>query len=287
MLKFVSKFFLEIFPSVVATVVGAYIVNHYIMPKATPDVPKAAYSKAVPDNRDDQGAINITPKPDAASAQDAKGQDSKAKTPTEKPATDKPSTEKAAIDRNVDKLADKPVETVKAAPERRPSPRERIIVKNAPVPAEAASMAEEHRDANELARAAIERLRASPEVRPVAEPVPPPEAREPVRSVSAVPQPQPRAFVPPLPPPVNVNASGRDGFAGGRDGFAGNFSTSGESSPSYPAAAHPAEANRPVPPADVPLANPLDLQAAAAPKPSVADNMLSAARSVINAVVPQ
>jgi hypothetical protein len=278
MLKHVSKFFLEIFPSVVATVVGAYIVNHYIMPRTVPDAPKAAYSKASPESHEDQGAVDITPKPDAASVQDAKGQDTK-----EKPPTEKPSTEKAAADRNIDKPADKPVETVKAVPERRPSPRERVIVKTAaPVPAEAAPTADERRDANELVRAAIERLRASPEqVRPVATPAPAPEAREPVRNVSAVPQPQPRAFVPPLPPPVNVKASGSDGVAG-------NIVVPGVSSPSYPAAAQPAEANRPVPPADVPMdSHPLDLQAAASPKPSVADDMLSAARSVIHAVVPQ
>ena len=33
MLKLVSKFAMDIFPSVIATILGAYIVNHYINAK--------------------------------------------------------------------------------------------------------------------------------------------------------------------------------------------------------------------------------------------------------------
>src|SRR3954469_19331847 len=42
MLKYLSKFVLEILPSVVATIIGAYIVNHYIAPKSAVDAPVAA-----------------------------------------------------------------------------------------------------------------------------------------------------------------------------------------------------------------------------------------------------
>ena len=45
MLKFVSKFVLEILPSVTATVIGAYIVNHYIISK--PANPPAAARAAM------------------------------------------------------------------------------------------------------------------------------------------------------------------------------------------------------------------------------------------------
>ena len=42
MLKYVSKFALDILPSVVATIIGAYIVNHYIATKPGADAPLAA-----------------------------------------------------------------------------------------------------------------------------------------------------------------------------------------------------------------------------------------------------
>ena len=42
MLKYVSKFTVDILPSVVATVIGAYIVNHYI--NVRPEAPAAAVS---------------------------------------------------------------------------------------------------------------------------------------------------------------------------------------------------------------------------------------------------
>ena len=42
MLKYVSKFTMDILPSVVATIIGAYIVNHYIATKPATDAPVAA-----------------------------------------------------------------------------------------------------------------------------------------------------------------------------------------------------------------------------------------------------
>ena len=42
MLKYVSKFAMDILPSVVATIIGAYIVNHYIITKPAADAPVAA-----------------------------------------------------------------------------------------------------------------------------------------------------------------------------------------------------------------------------------------------------
>ena len=41
MLKIASKFAIDIIPSVIATIIGAYIVNHYIVSKPT-DAPTAA-----------------------------------------------------------------------------------------------------------------------------------------------------------------------------------------------------------------------------------------------------
>ena len=44
MLKYVSKFAMDILPSVAATIIGAYIVNHYITAKPATDAPAAAVS---------------------------------------------------------------------------------------------------------------------------------------------------------------------------------------------------------------------------------------------------
>ena len=41
MLKYVSKFAMDILPSVAATIIGAYIVNHYITAKPAADAPAA------------------------------------------------------------------------------------------------------------------------------------------------------------------------------------------------------------------------------------------------------
>ena len=48
MLNYLKKFAVDIFPSVAATVIGAYIVNHYIVSKPAADAPAAAVSTANP-----------------------------------------------------------------------------------------------------------------------------------------------------------------------------------------------------------------------------------------------
>jgi hypothetical protein len=48
MLNYLKKFAVDIFPSVAATVIGAYIVNHYIVTKPSADAPAAAASTANP-----------------------------------------------------------------------------------------------------------------------------------------------------------------------------------------------------------------------------------------------
>ena len=40
MLNYLKKFAVDIFPSVAATVIGAYIVNHYIVSKPSADAPR-------------------------------------------------------------------------------------------------------------------------------------------------------------------------------------------------------------------------------------------------------
>src|SRR5260370_3331352 len=46
--KYISKFAMDIFPSVAATIIGAYIVNHYIATKPAANAPAAAVSSARP-----------------------------------------------------------------------------------------------------------------------------------------------------------------------------------------------------------------------------------------------
>jgi hypothetical protein len=291
MLKYVSKFLLDILPSVIATVIGAYIVNHYVIPRNGSEAPKAAahsVTEPVAPNHVDQRATDMMRKPESAAAQDAKAVD---------PSKSKPAVEKA--EKATERPSEKPLEAARENPKpategKRWTSRERPVAKSvapaapAPSPTEAAPVPD--RDVNELARAAIERLRPPPAPREAArsnEPAPVPETREQAtgggapspNSVAAAPQPsqpqpsQPRPFVQPLPPPVDVSTSN---------------AVNVEGLPPAAATAKSADANRLVPPADIPPPKPLDLQAAAGPsKSSVTEDVLSAARSVINAVVPQ
>jgi hypothetical protein len=320
MLKFVSKFTLDILPSVVATILGAYIVNHYIVTKPGAGAPVAA-------------AVSTTePRAEAKVAPEAAKADAK---PPEKPPetssglanipepgvkakgiSEKAILEKSAAEKPAEKSADKPAETASIPAETRrhqPAPREKAIAKSVPAPVqpsapvsvpvvaapniapsvppvEAATAPEERRDANELARAAIERLRGagdgSPRAQEAARVPDAPRVPDPSRVVSAPPVAAPP--VRPLPPPIMVSTPATETF----DSTAG----SSQMKPPYAGAARIDDPRRPTPPADIPAAapasRPLDLQAEAA-EPStrehttVAEDMLSAAKSVFHAVLPK
>jgi hypothetical protein len=327
MLKYLSKFTLDVLPSLLATVIGAYIVNHYIVNK--PDAPVAAV------------VSTAEPKADAKAPEAAKAE---AKTDAKTPETSsdvanipepgvraKGISEKAVLDKataTMEKSVDKPTETASIPPDTRrhqAAPREKTVAKTVPAPlpsapavvpvvaapsvaaapnpvppAEAAAPAtpvEEHRDANDLARAAIERLRGLTDTSPHAQeaarapdtPRTPDAARipdaphvvyaAPVESPRVVPAPAVR----PLPPPIMVSTPGHEGF----DPAAG----SSQGKPPYDAARND-DPHRPTPPADIPASQPLDLRAEAIePLPrehrNVAEDMLSAAKSVFHAVLPK
>jgi len=319
MLKYLTKIAMDILPSVVATVIGAYIVNHYINGKQTADAPAAAVSTADP--KDAKGAgkpggMASMPEPGIK----AKGISEKAmieKTASERPAEAKPAESREA--RAVEPKPDgRPVETANAPTEARrhsflPFSRDKAAEKPKVVPAPtaspaaiaavppvtplpaaspapaaeaAAAPADEHRDAAELARAAIDRLRGltdKPQEKP-ADKVQeatrnpePPRVQEPPRTVVAVP-------VRPLPPPITVSAPPVEPVAPAQPGY-----------PPYTASVGGADPNRPTPPADIPPPPPqppLDLRAdagAASPRDharNVAEDMLSAAKSVFHAVIP-
>jgi hypothetical protein len=282
MLKYVSKFALDILPSVVATIIGAYIVNHYIVARPADAPVAAAVSTSDPAKADPKASQSVATLPEAGV---------KAKGISERAILEKTATEKPAV---VDQPAD--TASLPAEPRRhQPVLREKAVAKAVQTPAPAAAAApttptppveatvapEDKRDANDLARAAIERLRGTNEASPrVQEAVRIPEARQAPEAPHVASAPA----VQPLPPPIMVSAPNSEAV---------NPATgSVPMKPPY-AAARTDDPRRPTPPADIPSsAPPVDLRAEAALPPprehtSVADDVLSAAKSVFHAVLPR
>jgi len=357
MLNYLKKFAVDIFPSVAATVIGAYIVNHYIVSKPSADAPAAAASTANP-----KGEGKAEAKSDAKSADTtasvsnlpaagvkARGISEKSimveKTAAERPAVVEKAQEKteAKADAKADakpdskspdtksadaksadaksdvKSAESPADDQRrqaTAPREKEkirvilaSPVQAVNVPAAPVvaaapaaPVETAVAPDERRDANDLARAAIERLRANGETSPRAPETArahetPRAANAPVvpnapvvANAPAVTNPPVIANAPaavnapalrPLPPPIMVSGAP----AGEPHGQAPS-----QARPPY---AEAVDRNRPIPPAEIPLSRPLDLRAEAA-EPSVrerataaAEDALSTAKSIFHAVLPK
>jgi hypothetical protein len=308
MLKYLTKFALDVLPSVVATILGAYIVNHYINAKSDADAPPAAMASVADPKiqKNDPKSADVAKIPEPGVK--AKGISERAmieksasegvaevkpvdikpvdiKSVDTKPFDTKPLETKPLDTRPVESKAAevKPAESVTAPAEpRRAAPvREKAVAKVTPTPvapapvtapvAEANSTPEERRDANDLARAAIERLRGSAANSQEAKGE---ASRQPERTVGVAPVP-----VRPLPPPIAVAAPPADGNNAG--------------SPSYTASVRNSDPNRPTPPAEIPSL-PLDLRAAANEPATakerakaVAEDVLSAAKSMFHTVVPQ
>lgn len=250
MLGYLSKFVLQMLPTISATVIGAYIVATWINPKTPPEPAKVAAQQAP------KVASHAT-EPDPATAEADLGAETTPEAEAAKPV-------KAA----------QGAETIRVIP----------IVKQSDAPADQASVADERKDvrgvakgANELARAAIQRLRGRPEsqrtaeepVKPVAAVVRVPQAR----SAADAPQVLPATTVtaaPPLPPAVTIAA------------------------PRYPQADVADTSGQPerlTPPGEIPVAEgrPLSLRAShrVAESPSFADDVLSATKSFFRAITPQ
>jgi hypothetical protein len=275
--KYVSKFTIDILPSVLATIIGAYIVNHYIVAKPTEAPVAAAVSTSDPAKADPKASDSVAAMPEAGI---------KAKGISERAMLEKTATEKPAV---VDKPAD--AAGLPAEPRRhQPVLREKAVAKAVqtpapgaapPTPVEAAVAPEEKRDANDLARAAIERLRGTNEASPrVQEAVRIPE----VRQAPEAPHVASAPAVQPLPPPIMVSAPNAE---------ASNPATgSVPIKPPY-GVVRVDDPRRPMPPADIPSSSPpVDLRAEATLPPprehtSVADDVLSAAKSVFHAVLPR
>ena len=312
MLKYLAKISMDIFPSVLATIIGAYIVNHYINAKPAADAPAAVVAPAEAGKNGKPADVANLPAPGV-----------KAKGIPEKSVTNKPAVEKTADHPVIEhKAAD--VAPAETSPHGKPPVREKAVAKSTSTPAvgapaPAASVTEANSapaatpDANDLVRAAIERLRKSPEgksaearsaeakpteakpaeVKPSetrsAERPPEPGMREAARTPEA-----PRIIslepstVRPLPPPITVSTPSSEAY--GNDG-------SSPANPPYTASvSKDDDPNRMTPPADIPvpmIAPPLDLRAdagAAMPPPkktNVAEEMLSGMKSMFHSVLPK
>jgi hypothetical protein len=305
MLKYLAKISMDIFPSVLATIIGAYIVNHYINARPAADTPAAVVAPADAGKNGKPADVANLPAPGVK----AKGVSEKSiseKSAADKPAADKPA---AAHEKAVAKSSPA-ASTPAAAP---------VVEANS---APAAASPTVTPDANDLARAAIERLRKSPEGKAAekaaeaksTETKPSAEAKSSetkssetksseskaadrtpeqpaVQEASRVPE-APRivtavpSTVRPLPPPINVSTPSPDAYGNGG---------SSQANPPYTASVGNDNPNRLTPPADIPvpvIAPPLDLRAdagAAAPRPktNVADEMLSGMKSMFHAVLPK
>jgi hypothetical protein len=301
MLNYLKKFAMDILPSVAATIIGAYIVNHYIATKPGADAPVAAAVSAA----DLKTEAKAGPPP--AVGVKAKGISEKSimeKTAAEQPTVVEKAQEKTEVKPDAKteakadvKSADAPVETasIPADPRRHQvAPREKVrvvlpslvqpvapvAIQPNPAPTvEAAVTPEERRDANDLARAAIERLRVNGDTSPrVQEAARAPETSRVVTS-PVVSTPALR----PLPPPIMVSAPPADLYGQG----------AAQSRPPYAANAAAADPSRPTPPAEIPVSRPLDLRAEVT-EPSmrerttaVAEDVLSTAKSLFHAVLPK
>jgi hypothetical protein len=306
MLKYFSKIALDILPSVTATILGAYIVNHYITAKPGPAASAAAaVSSANPkkvnvkgDTKPSETSSDIANIPEAGV---------RAKGISEKAISERAALEKSAVEKPAEKSADKPADTASIPADTRrhpPAPREKTAAKTVPAPVqpsgpavlpvaatpdvaapnaappvEAAIAPEERFNANEIARATLERLRGTNDASPHAQ-----EAARVQDSPRVVTQPASAPMVRPLPPPIMVSTPGTDRF----DSAPG----SSQNKPPYAAAARVDDPSRPTPPADIPVAPPLDLRAEAAEPPvrehtNVAEDVLSAAKSMFHAVLPK
>jgi hypothetical protein len=302
MFKYLAKFASDILPSVAATIIGAYIVNHYITAKPAAPAPAAVSSTAAsspaapsttPDSKPAEASTEVANIP--AIGVRAKGISEKAV--FDKAAAERPQ-EKAqdkTADKPQEKSEDKPAETASIPTDihRHPAlPREKTAIRTIPLTApsvqpaastpasaspapavEAAVTPDEHRDANDLARKVIERLRGENSSRQQ-DASRAPEASRAAGSTQAV---------QPLPPPVMVAAPAGDTFAPGSNGQMQQSSSAQAYDPS-----------RPIPPADIPSPQPLELRTDndGVPPPqqhtkNVAEDMLSAAKSVFHAVLPQ
>ena len=315
MLNYLKKFTLEILPSVAATIIGAYIVNHYInRPAADPPVAAAVSPAEVkkndPKSADGASDVASTPAPGVK----AKGISERAmieKSASERPGDFKPSEAKPAESKSIESKSTesksteskpsevKPSETASLPVAKRPTPPAppKAVAKTTPAPSAsptapvetASAPAEDHRDANDLARAAIERLRKEDGQSHSQEASRAPDTsrlQEAPRTVVSPPTaPVSTAAVRPLPPPITVVAPPVEGQGNNQD------YNQGSNPAPYTASVNADNPNRLVPPADIPPPPPIDLLRARATNladrtNNVAHDVLAKTKSMFHSLMP-
>ena len=248
MLNYLSKFVLQMLPTISATVIGAYIVATWINPKTPREPAKVTAPAAQP--AQDVSANPVDAKASAARSAEAAN-----------PAKAASVTEKV----RVIPIAKSPAQSNEAAS----ADTTDAVATTASVERKDAGK-DPGKDANELARAAIQRQRGTEAVtaRTSDEPMKPttPVVRTPpARAGTETPMPV-ATVAPPLPPAVSIGPP-RIAAPGSTDEMTGRLT----------------------PPAEIPAArNPLNLQASArVENPSIADDFLSATKSFFRAITPQ
>jgi hypothetical protein len=290
MLKHVTKLAMEIVPSVVATILGAYIVNHYINAKPeTPAAAVAAANAAADSSKLNAGKIDgvkadAKPAETSAEISNIPSAGIKAKGIVEKSLSDKAAAEKPAEAKSPESKSSEGRSSESKSSEGKstetaslPAEKARAVTpKPAVRPAETPAAQEERRDAADLARAAIERLRASEGTRS-------PElgraTGDQPRIVTSAPQ---LSSVRPLPPAIAVSTPSVEGAPyAGNPPYTGSVQVDGRLTP-------PGEIPTP------PGARPLDLRADGGGDPSIKDqvsnvaqDVVSAAKSVFHSVLPK
>ena len=253
MLSYLSKFVLQMLPTISATVIGADIVSTWIDPKTPAQPAKIAAQQAT------------------------------AKAPAVEPPAQDPvqaAVEAKAEIKSPEAESAKPAKVAKGPDSIRiiPIVKQAAAVTDAPVgaPETVSAIVDERKDANELARAAIQRLRGgSDTVRATEETAKLPAVRvQQARVAPDAPQALPTATAasaPPLPPAVTISA------------------------PRYPQAdvadqSQLTQAERLSPPGEIPTTRPpISLHAShrVAENPSLADDFVSATKSFFRAITPQ
>lgn len=268
MLKWLKKFVLDILPSVAATIIGAYIVNHYIVPKSQSGG-QPSITSAISDAFASKSSDGVA---DKASFEKGVAEKTAIEKTAEKAASDKAT----AAEKTSDGVSDSAVvETRKARA------ASKVVAKPTPKSVESAPVPDERR-ASDLARAALERQRNSANAE-LAKAEPPKMADaarlQTVSTTGSVPPP-----MQPLPPAISITTPNADVFE------------QGNAAPvlrqPYPQpVARADDSRRFVPPADIPGSRPLDLRAEASTsssdRTSVTDEVVSVAKSMFHAVMPR
>lgn len=267
MLSYLSKFVLQMLPTITATVVGAYIVSTWINPKAP--ATGAVRTAVWPSNKLAEGS----PKP-------------------AEPAVAVEATDRASASDAAEKVRVIPIVKEAEGAAERPVASPAV----ATVPPATPAQVQEHRNAAELARLAIQRLRGEADAgtaphEPAARPATAVLRTQPRPSLASMPQAPASAVsvpaatnaalvteAPPLPPAITI--------------------TTPAPPPALDKAAADTQelaAGRLVPPREVPaVRDPLSLQASslrasrgASENPSLADDVVSATKSFFRAITPQ